>query len=85
MEEFLEEIVEIIPSPLNNDYFTIYPGFYVDRGKWSIFITSTDSRNIISYSDIKYAAGNAMTFHDFIEKKSAIGLRDDGKLSRYYN
>ncbi len=45
-----------------------------------VYITSSDSRNIIAYADIKYAAGTKMDFSDFKDKNTAIGLTDGGKL-----
>jgi len=43
-----------------------------------VIITSSDSRNIIAYTDIKYAAGAEKYYG--VHKKSAIGLKDEGKL-----
>jgi hypothetical protein len=48
-----------------------------------IFITSSDSRNIIAYADVKYAAGEEEWYG--VHKKSAIGLSNDGKLKLKYS
>lgn len=48
-----------------------------------IIITSTDSRNIIAYADVKYAAGEEEYYG--VHKKSAIGLKDEGKLKLKYS
>ncbi|MFO7868324.1 MAG: right-handed parallel beta-helix repeat-containing protein [Bacteroidales bacterium] len=43
-----------------------------------VFITSSNSKNIIAYADVKYAAGTEKWYG--VDKKSAIGLNDNGKL-----
>ncbi len=48
-----------------------------------IFITSSDSRNILAYTDVKFAAGAEKWFG--VDKKAAIGLYDDGKLKLKYS
>ncbi|MBS3807520.1 MAG: right-handed parallel beta-helix repeat-containing protein [Bacteroidales bacterium] len=48
-----------------------------------VFITSSDSRNIIAYTDIKYAAGAEKWYG--VDKKSGIGLSNEGKLKLKYS
>ncbi|MCF8339289.1 MAG: right-handed parallel beta-helix repeat-containing protein [Bacteroidales bacterium] len=48
-----------------------------------VVITSSDSRNILAYTDVKYAAGAEKWYG--VDKKAAIGLKDEGKLKLKYS
>ena len=48
-----------------------------------VVITSSDSRNILAYTDVKYAAGKEEWYG--VDKKAAIGLKDEGKLKLKYS
>lgn len=72
----------IVAEGNSGEWITLTSSSEEGEVNWGgVIISSSDSRNTISYTEIRYAGGDEIGFADFTDKKAAVGLKEDGELN----